>query len=125
MDTKMNPVNWFEIPVKDLNKAKRFYESVFGFALNVTEMGPSKMAWFPMTPGAPGAGGTLISADGYTQSQSGTLVYFSVGDINTALKKVTASGGRTLMEKTGIGEHGFIARFEDCEGNRVALHSQN
>ncbi len=26
------------------------------------------------------------------------------------------------MPRMGIGEHGFIAHFEDTEGNRVALH---
>ena len=27
------------------------------------------------------------------------------------------------MKKTSIGDHGFIAEFQDTEGNRVALHS--
>ncbi|GEM_PF-6651292 len=39
-----NPVNWFEIPVRDFDKAKRFYESVLGLEdLAVTEMGPKLM----------------------------------------------------------------------------------
>jgi hypothetical protein len=39
------------------------------------------------------------------------------------LKRVHASGGKTLMPKMQIGDYGFIAHFEDSEGNRVALHS--
>ena len=43
--------------------------------------------------------------------------------MNGMLKRVHASGGKTLMPKMGIGAYGFIAHFEDSEGNRVALHS--
>ena len=124
MSDQTNPVNWFEIPVNDLERAKQFYETVFGFQLSLNEMGPMKMAWFPMTQGACGATGTLMQSEGYTPSHAGTLVYFSVTDVEATLVKVDANGGQTLMPKTGIGEHGFIAHFQDCEGNRVALHSK-
>lgn len=124
METKMNPLNWFEIPVTDLEEAKQFYEHVLGVALSVNEMGPMRMAWFPMAEGVPGATGTLMQAEGYTPSREGTLVYFSVGDIEGTLTKVNAKGNKTLNPKTSIGEHGFVAHFEDCEGNRVALHAR-
>ena len=124
MTEQTNPVNWFEIPVNDLEKAKQFYETVFGFELSLNEMGPMKMAWFPMTQGGPGATGTLMQSEGYAPSHAGTLVYFTVTDIEGTLDKVNASGGNTLMPKTSIGEHGYIAHFQDCEGNRVALHSR-
>jgi predicted enzyme related to lactoylglutathione lyase len=39
------------------------------------------------------------------------------------LAKVVKNGGKALMPKTSIGEWGFIANFEDSEGNRIALHS--
>ena len=124
MATQTNPINWFEIPVSNLNRAKAFYEHVFGVTLSLNEMGPMKMAWFPMNPqGTAGATGTLVQGDGYTPSHAGSLVYFSVGDIETTLKNIQNKGGKTLMPKMSIGQHGFIAHFEDCEGNRVALHA--
>ena len=119
----MNPVGWFEIPVTDLDRAKEFYEAVFGFKLEVHEMGPLKMAWFPMKPNEPQATGSLVKADGYKPSHSGTLVYFSVNDIEVTLKKADDSGGKTLKAKYPIGEHGFVGILEDTEGNRVAIHS--
>jgi uncharacterized protein len=119
-----NPVTWFEIPVNDLSKATTFYERVLGVALSRNDMGGSEMAWFPMGQGVPGAAGTLIKSEGYTPSHSGSLVYFSVDDIDGTLKKAEANGGKTLIAKMSIGEHGFIAHLEDCEGNRVALHSR-
>lgn len=123
MALKPNPVNWFEIPVKDLSRATEFYQNIFGVELALNEMGPTKMAWFPMEKDASGAGGTLMKADGYQPSDEGTLVYFSVDDIESVLKKINAEGGKTLEPKSSIGEHGFIALFKDSEGNRVGLHS--
>ena len=53
----------------------------------------------------------------------GTVVYFSVDDIEETLLIVNANGGKTLLPKMSIGEYGFIAHFEDTEGNRLAVHS--
>ena len=121
---KPNPVNWFEIPAADIARAKSFYESALETELALNEMGPAKMAWFPMDPEAPGATGTLMQHEQYTPSYQGTLVYFSVDDIEATLARVEAAGGKTLNPKTSIGEYGFVAHFEDSEGNRVALHSR-
>jgi uncharacterized protein len=123
MAAKANPVNWFEIPTNDLGRAQVFYEHVLGVQLSLNEIGPAKMAWFPMEKEGTGAAGTLMKAEGYTPSHSGTLVYFSVEDIEGTLKKVNEKGGKTLMPKESIGEYGFIGLFEDSEGNRVGLHS--
>lgn len=118
-----NPVNWFEIPAADLPRGKAFYSGVFGLELTDLEMGPAKMSMFPMEEQGAGAGGCLVHADGYTPSHQGTMVYFPVADIDATLGKIDASGGKTLLPKTSIGEHGEIAHFEDTEGNRVGLHT--
>ncbi len=118
-----NPVNWFEIPVADLNRAKIFYEAVLGYELSLQEMGPMRMAWFPMERGAPFATGSLVQAESYTPSRAGSMVYFSVASIEKALEAVERAGGSIINGKTPIGEFGFVAHFEDSEGNRVALHA--
>ena len=123
MSEKANLVNWFEIPVNDMARAKTFYEAVFDLELSLNDIGPLQMAWFPFDQDAPGATGTLIKADSYIPSHHGSLVYFSVDDIEDNLNKVNKNGGNTLNPKMSIGENGFVAHFEDCEGNRVALHS--
>jgi uncharacterized protein len=120
---EMNPIVWFEIPANDIERAKSFYETLLGVGLSLNEMGPLKMAWFPMKEGVSGATGSLVQAEGYVPSHSGTVVYFSVDDINGTLDKANANGGKTLLPKMDIGEYGFIAHLEDSEGNRVALHS--
>jgi len=122
MPSHVNPVNWFEIPVTDLARAKKFYETALGVELKETEMGPNKMGWFPMEMGAPGAAGALIQGDGYQPSQEGSLVYLHVDKIDPTLKAIEGAGGKTLVPRMSIGDHGHVAQFADTEGNRVALH---
>lgn len=123
--TKTIAVGWFEIPVSNLARAKKFYEAVFEVELSTENYGPAEMEKFPWEQGASGAPGTLVKADGYTPSHAGALIYFPVEDINAALGRITKSGGKELMPKTSMGGYGFIATFEDTEGNRVALLSRN
>ena len=80
------------------------------------------MGWFPFEQGGPGATGTLIKAESYVPSHSGTMVYFSVPEIVDVLAKVEKAGGKIINEKFSIGEFGYCGHFEDTEGNRVALH---
>ncbi|UXR63924.1 VOC family protein [Bdellovibrio bacteriovorus] len=119
----MNICGWFEIPVSDIGRAMKFYEQSFGVTMKTMEMGPTKMASFPWTEKDEGATGALVQGDGYKPSHSGSLVYLSVPSIEDTLQKIETKGGKTLSPKKSIGEWGFIATFEDCEGNRVALHS--
>jgi uncharacterized protein len=120
-----NPVNWFEIPVRDIVRAQAFYERVLQTTLTYHDMGSFKMAWFPSNPEGWGATGTLMQSEGYVPSHIGSMVYFSVPDISATLERAQANGGRVLNPKMSIGEYGFVAHFEDCEGNRVALHAMS
>ena len=123
MATQTNAVNWFEIPVNDMERAKKFYEAVFGVQLSVLDAGQLSMALFPNTPGGPGAGGSIVKGKTYVPSHAGSMVYFRVDDIEATLGKIAKSGGKILSPKVSIGEYGFVGHFEDCEGNRVALHT--
>jgi len=60
MPSHANPVNWFEIPVTDMSRARAFYEAVLAVEITEAEMGPKKMGWFPMQMDAAGSAGTLI-----------------------------------------------------------------
>jgi predicted enzyme related to lactoylglutathione lyase len=61
MGVDANPVGWFEIPVSNMDQAKKFYETVFDFEIAITEMNGNVMGWFPMASDVIGAGGTLNS----------------------------------------------------------------
>jgi uncharacterized protein len=125
MGDETNPVSWFEIPVNDIDRARGFYERVFKTSLSPMEMGPYRMAWFPRPVNAPGSSGGLVQAPGRTPSSTGTVVFFSVPDIDATLATIEKAGGKVVMPKSGGGEHGAIAHFEDTEGNLVALFSNS
>jgi predicted enzyme related to lactoylglutathione lyase len=124
MAEKVNPVGWFEIPVEDMARAKKFYESVFEVTLEEHQMGPDEMAWFPMDTTSIGAGGTLIKGDGYTASPNGVLVYFTAPDLDATVERAKAGGGTIVIERMDIGEHGVVAMVIDTEGNRIGLHTR-
>ena len=117
-----NPVNWFEIPVSDMQRAIKFYGEAFDIKLEPIEIGPQEFAFFPMQKGAVGAGGTLMHGPGAKPSHQGTTVYFRVEDIDPVLGQIGKAGGKTLSPRVSVGDYGFTAHFEDSEGNRVALH---
>ncbi|WP_299556254.1 VOC family protein [Seonamhaeicola sp.] len=120
-----NMVGWFEIPVSDMDRAKAFYEHVFQLKIDVQNFGGLLMGWFPFAEGKEGAAGTLIKQESYIPSQEGTLIYFMSDDIQNELDRVEKAGGKIYQPKTQISpEHGYMAAFIDCEGNRVALHSR-
>lgn len=119
-----NAINWFEIPVTDFDRAKTFYESLFGTELIVMEAMGLKSAFFPAELMSGGIGGCIILGEGYTPSLTGSMVYLNGGeDLSHMLAKVEPAGGKILKPKTSIGPNGFMAWFEDTEGNRVGLHS--
>ncbi len=119
-----NAINWFELPSNNFERAIKFYNEVLKADLQSMEMNGALMAFFPSDE--KGVGGCIIKGEGYTPSESGSLVYLNGGeDLSDPLSRVEAAGGAVIMPKTAIGENGFIAWFKDTEGNRVALHSMN
>lgn len=119
-----NPVNYFEIPVTDLDRATAFYTAVFGEPLERTEIDHNQMALFPAREGATGITGALAKGDSYVPGRQGARVYFSTPDIDETLRRVQRAGGKVLYPKTSIGALGWVAEFEDSEGNCIALHSE-
>jgi uncharacterized protein len=120
-----NPISWFEIYVGDMDRARRFYESVFQVALTRLESpNPGLEMWsFPSNMEGYGASGALAKMEGCAPGGNSTLVYFSCEDVAVEEGRVAAAGGRVQQGKMGIGEYGFIALLADSEGNLVGLHS--
>jgi uncharacterized protein len=119
-----NPVGYFEIPVNNLDRAIGFYEKVFDYEFERANVDGNEMAWFPFDEDAPGISGALAKGESYSPTTKGSLIYFTTDSIEDTLSKVNLNGGRTLYPKTSVGEFGWVAEFEDTEGNRIALHSQ-
>ena len=118
-------VSWFEIPAADISRAKKFYEAILGVTLQDLELGNGlKMAVFPTEPD--GIGGALAQhPEFYFPGHQGSLVYLNANPgIQPILDRVEGAGGKVLVPRTQISEdYGYMAVFQDSEGNRVALHS--
>jgi predicted enzyme related to lactoylglutathione lyase len=121
---KRDHINWFEIPVTDMKRAKKFYETIFDFTMQDLDIGDeTKMSLFPQAGGIYGA--LCQNKDFYTPSHEGTLIYLNGDpDLAVVLNRVETAGGHIIIPKRIITEQfGYMAVFEDSEGNRIALHS--
>lgn len=126
MNKNTNSINWFEIPVIDMPRAKHFYQVIFSIHMEEMDMGGFLMASFPYDNGSGKAGGALVKHEMYIPSNNGVVLYLNANpDLSTVLEQVEKEGGQILMHKTQISpEVGYMAFFTDTEGNKIALHSQ-
>lgn len=125
---KPNPVVWFEIYVQDMERARRFYETVFQCALEPLAPPDSAssgmhMLAFPMEMERPGSGGMLVQMEGVTSGAGGTMVYFACEDCAVEQSRVEAANGKIHRAKFSIGPYGHCAIVLDTEGNMIGLHS--
>lgn len=122
-----NAISWFEIPTTDLDRATRFYETIFSVELAPLDLPNIKMRMFPVEAPDTGVSGALVKTDGFhVPSEShGPLIYLNANpDVQQVLGKVPAAGGIILVPKTLISpEYGYMGVFIDTEGNRIGLHS--
>ena len=116
-------ITWFEIPVRNIDAAARFYEAVLGKPLRREAMLDSQLAIFPCAEG--GATGCLQCGPGVAAPGSATLVYLDVSpSLDAALARTKAAGGRVVKDRTALPPGmGFFAHIEDVEGNRVGVHA--
>lgn len=123
----MNPVVHFEMPYDDKTRMAKFYESAFGWQMQMlgeemghyvvattTEMGESG----PKKPGMINGGFYAKNPDWPAQHPS---VVIAVDDINESVKKVAKAGGKVLGEPMAIPEVGQYVSFFDTESNRVSM----
>jgi len=114
-------INWFEIPVHDLERAVTFYQEALGVTLRRETVAGIEMAIFPHTK--PATGGALVKGELFTPSQAGAVVYLATPDLATTLECVAALGGACSVGPVVLPHDiGTIALIIDCEGNRVGLH---
>src|SRR2546423_324375 len=116
---------WIEIPVKDFDRALRFYQTVF--QLEPTEVSTDDVrrttTLVNMTQeGKPGI--SLNQTANFEPSDKGALVYLDAGaDLTDHLNRVESAGGKIVEPKTSMGEAGYYATIRDTEGNVLALYS--
>ena len=129
IDAETNIITWFEIPVLDTTRAKRFYETILDIEMISRKDGNEEAVFFPYNPDVIQATsgritGVLSKTPRNSPSGNGTLVYINASpDIQTVLDKVEQAGGKVIVPGTKM-QAGFIAVIIDSEGNRIGLHSE-
>ncbi len=122
-----NAISWFEIGTTDLDRATKFYETIFGITLSPMDLPNIKMRMFPLENMMTQVGGALVDSGGFHKPSAtdGPLIYLNGNpDVQLVLDKVEAAGGKIMVPKTEISpEYGSMAVIIDTEGNRIALHS--
>lgn len=119
-------INWFEIPVLQLDRAMDFYAHVTGRPLQRMEFGvPGQTEAVFATADQSERTGSLVQGGGLQPSERGAVLYLNIeDDLEVCLQRVTAAGGSVLQGKTALPPGmGAFAQIRDTEGNRIGLHS--
>jgi len=113
----------FEVPFDDGDRARAFYQNVFGWTIMpMPEMSYTMVSTGPMGeqgPSEPGyIGGGMMERN---ELFRGPVITMDVDDIDATLAKVEELGGTTVRPRQEVGQMGFAAYFTDPEGNLTGL----
>jgi len=120
----MDKVVHFEIPVDDLERAKKFYISVFGWKMeSLPGMEYIMVGTSPVDDkGIPKESGAINGGMMKRQKPvTSPVITIGVEDIESAIKNVKKMGGEIVRAKIQMGEYGYAAYFKDPEGNIIGL----
>ena len=131
METSPNVICWFEIYVKDIARAKQFYNAVLGttfYDMDAPDEAshPIKMAFFSSPEQQDGVSGSLIQIEGTKEGDNkslNTMVYFPCNDCSVEESRVATAGGQVMRSKMSLGQFGFCSLCIDTEGNNFGLFS--
>ncbi len=120
----MDKVVHFEIPVDDLERAKKFYKNVFGWKMGslpgmeyiMTCTTPVDESYMPKEPGA--INGAIMKRQ---HPIDYPVITIGVQDIDDAMKNIKKMGGEIIREKMQIWNVGYATYFKDTEGNIIGL----
>ncbi len=111
-----NPIVHWELMVSDLEKAKKFYTTVFEWHVEDAPAFPG----YPMIDPGKEPGGAMM-AKPETAPGCALTTYFGVDDVEQTLARAVTAGGTVLVPPTpieGIGEWGM---FADPDGVPIGL----
>jgi predicted enzyme related to lactoylglutathione lyase len=122
----MNRVIHFEIHAKDLDKAQKFYEDVFGW--DIKDMGPQMGNYRTVTTGKEETGAKWPGINGGVTPRRGEgpkggepvnayVCTIEFANIDETLEKIKKAGGEPATDKMDVPGVGILAYLKDPEGN--------
>ncbi len=112
-----SPIVHLDISATDPAASAKFYGDVFGWKITHDTNFDYHMF---STEGGPGGGWVKVGND----YKAGEIIpYLDTDDIDAALAKIVAHGGKVLKPRTEIPGIGEFAFFADPSGNRLGLYT--
>lgn len=117
--THEHPVLWVEIPVRDMDAARAFYEFVFGWTMTLHDEPPNPRLDFPATDPARGVAGHLYPGE---PAAGGPTIHLALPDgVEAACDRVRAAGGTVLPMPVIDIPAGRFAYATDPDGTSLGL----
>jgi predicted enzyme related to lactoylglutathione lyase len=119
-----NTIVWADIPVTDMDRARKFYAAVLQVGIEMMP-GSDDVALLPGDPMGGDVSGDLVKSESNAPGAGGIAIYLdSKGDPEGMISRAVAAGGQVAMPVSDMGEMvGFIGFFIDSEGNRIGVHA--
>lgn len=116
-------VTWFEIPTSDIDRSTTFYELVLGTTLSSETVAGVPHAIFPVDRVGAGVTGALVAHAPTRPGALGTVIYLACEDVDAALDRAIAAGGKVVVGATVLPNIGTIAAIADVDENIIGLHA--
>jgi predicted enzyme related to lactoylglutathione lyase len=125
----MANIVYFEIPADDVDRAKRFYNSLLGWKIEPTQVSIpdlTSMQYQDIITGETDEttpmGGTLSTGGMYKRQMNEPIInYVMVDNIDEKIAMVEKLGGKIAVPKREIHSIGQFVIIQDTEGNVIAL----
>lgn len=113
-----NPFVHIELQTNDVPKAKAFYSRLFDWKL---EDVPMEGGSYTMINVGEGTGGGMIKSQALAGAPPQWLAYVAVADVAASTRKAKELGAKVIMDKTEVGEIGWMSILTDPTGANFAL----
>ena len=119
----MNNVMHFEIPARNMQRAKKFYTQAFGWKINewdkqyyLASTSPTDKKGMVKKKGA--INGGIMP---WAKQAPNTVLVVSVKNLDQALVRAKKAGAKVVMPKMKVENILYYARVKDTEGNVIGL----
>ncbi len=116
--TNIKSIGFVSYPVKDMARARKFYEEMFDLTPN-PEFDASGDSWAEYLIGDSAL--SLGKMEGWEPSGQGPVMAFEVEDFDVMVEKLKVAGVKFLMEPMKFPKCQMV-QIQDSEGNTVMIH---
>jgi predicted enzyme related to lactoylglutathione lyase len=113
-----HPICHFEIPVDDLERAKKFYQGLFGW--QITDTG--QQGYHLIQTAEDELGGGMMKR---AVPEQRPVLHVLVESVDEYSKKIQEAGGTIVVPKMAVPTVGYLAHALDTEGNVFAIFEGN